>query len=70
MKKSQVPEGSIRVKCDFCKKYHIVAMGEWYACPKSCESGYGGHYIAVDKNGEVKQTKNFENVKIWLGLKL
>jgi len=59
------------VSCDYCKQEHRVRIGDFYTCPLSISNEIpGGYYIAVSKNGEVKQTMNFENVKIFLGLKI
>ncbi len=65
-----VPPGYVRKKCKYCRKFHIVKIGECFTCPTSCESGFGGHYIAIDKNGNATQTASFENVKIFLNLKI
>ncbi|MDD4990210.1 MAG: hypothetical protein PHW31_02765 [Candidatus Pacebacteria bacterium] len=70
MKQAPLPTGCIRVKCKYCNDFHDVRVDNFLTCPTSCESGFGGYYIAVDKNSEVKQTDNFENVKIFLNLQI
>lgn len=63
----KVPEGSVRVKCESCRKFHIVRVGKYYICPKTIESCTKWYIVAFSKD-DVKQTSHFENVKVWLNL--
>lgn len=67
MKKVQVPEGNVRVRCEHCRKFHIVRMGEYYVCPKTIENSTHWYIVFVCKD-EIYQTSNFKNVKVWLDL--
>ncbi len=63
-----IPEGSIRVRCVRCKKFHVIKKGEYYTCPKSISgNSTEGWYLFV-WGKEVEQTSHFENVKVKLGL--
>lgn len=63
-----IPEGSVRVRCDFCKKYHIFKKGEYYICPKSLSENVPGGWYILESGGEIEQTSHFGNVKAKLGL--
>lgn len=56
----------IKVKCDFCKKYHTITFSDYYVCPSTIECSTPWYLVAT--SNEVRQTKNFKNVKSWLGL--